>query len=869
MFVASRVFGANDEIRLAVIGCGVRSGTHIAEFGLQKGVRIVAVCDPDRVRSASAAKGIAAKFKYKPDTVVDVRKLFDRKDLDAVSVATMQYWHSLITIWACRAGKHVYVEKPLSHYIWEGRQMVHAARKYQRLVQVGLQNRSIVGWAAMAKWLREGHLGKIQYATCFANKPRQSIGRRSEPLPIPATLDYELWCGPARKEPVYRDRIQYDCSFTWNMGDGESCNQGVHEIDVARWILGYTGLPRRVMSIGGRFVFNDAGDVPNTQIICYDYPEAPILYELHNLPKAKEFMTPKKWSTQPDFKGAKVGVCVQCEGGYTLGTAAFDPTGRRLKSFGPVQNHFVNFIDALRSGKQEDLHADIEEGQRSTAICHAGNISYRLGRTAPVEQQRKQLGELACWRDMHERYVKYLGDIGVDPATSTLGPWLECDPAHECFKESAEANQLVKGSYREPFVVPEVSGAAGAFAGAGALLCAHTATTLEGKRQVVQLDNRRQFAETKLALENDNPGIQLSLVDVDGERTLRAEQGGMRVFWLYRGQGEVFLPKGYRTQEGDGKPLPATYKSDKLDPAFAGVIRLLKTRLNTVSPGATVPVRAIVHRLREDGFVGNFAGDLWTLEHAPRPWAADPQVEAALSSLFQMYREQGFSTKQIDSFEPLMEGDQVIACGQEEIRVRGRFCCLAMENVERTTSHESTVRRLRYLLDTAGGCNPDFDPYRRLPLTWYVNYPGESGDGLNWVNSHVVNIPKETSPTHFHPRKTVGGGLSQREMYLVLDPAAYKLNTWGRTASLILYPDLHDLRRYEQHRLEPGVFVYIPPGTGHRGLDAFVNVLTLPGFKPHNEYYIDRDIHDLSGGKSPCNENLLNAKNFQNIEDLL
>lgn len=449
--------GANEEIRMAVVGCGNRGGTHVAEFGKQPGVRIVAVCDPDRLRLAGFAKRVEASYGNRPDQVVDVRRLMDRHDLDAISVATMQYWHSLPTIWACQSGRHVYVEKPLAHFIWEGRQMVNAARKYNRLVQIGTQSRSIRGYAALAAWLRQGHLGKIQYATCFANKPRQSIGDRSEPLPIPETLDYELWCGPARKEPIYRDRIQYDCSFTWNMGDGESCNQGVHEVDVARWILGYTGLPRRTMSVGGRFVFNDAGNVPNTQIICYDYPEAPILYEVHNLPKNKECMTPKKWNTQPNFRGARVGVCVQCEGGYTLGATAYDDKGKAIKSFGPSENHFANFIRALRSGKREDLNADILEGHISTSICHAGNISYRLGAVAPLDQQRKHVGELACWREMSERYVAYLGDIGVDPNTSTLGPWLQCDAENECIKDNPRANELVKGFYRKPFEVPEIT----------------------------------------------------------------------------------------------------------------------------------------------------------------------------------------------------------------------------------------------------------------------------------------------------------------------------------------------------------------------------------------------------------------------------
>ena len=458
MLVSGRAFGANDEIRLAVIGCGVRgAGTHVPEFGKLPGVRIAAVCDPDHQRLSAAVKSVATRFGGNPQPFVNVRKLMDEKNLDAVSVATMQYWHSLPTIWACQSGKHVYVEKPLAHFIWEGRQMVRAARRFDRLVQIGTQSRSVRGYAAMSAWLKAGHLGKIQYVTCFANKPRRSIGRRTEPLPIPKSLDYELWCGPAPKEPIYRDQIQYDCSFIWNMGDGESCNQGVHEVDVARWILGYTGLPRRTMSIGGRFLFNDAGEVPNTQIICYDYPEVPILYEVHNLPKNKDCLTPKKWNIQPDFKGATVGVCVQCEGGYTLGTTAYDKANKRIRSFGPGGNHFENFIKALRSGKREDLNSEIQEGHISTSICHVGNISYRLGQRASVEEQRRQVGESGCWHAMFERYVRYLDGIGVDWNSSTLGPWIECDAANECVKDNDAANKLVRGAYRAPFSVPEIT----------------------------------------------------------------------------------------------------------------------------------------------------------------------------------------------------------------------------------------------------------------------------------------------------------------------------------------------------------------------------------------------------------------------------
>jgi hypothetical protein len=387
--------------------------------------------------------------------------------------------------------------------------------------------------------------------------------------------------------------------------------------------------------------------------------------------------------------------------------------------------------------------------------------------------------------------------------------------------------------------------------------------------QIARLEDQRQFARVKATLEADHPGLILTVVKVEGEGVLRSERGGMRVFWPYRGGGEVFLPKGYRTQEGDGGRLPEVYQPDSIAPAFADTIQLLKSRLAAVAPAALEPLRAIVGRMRGTAYVGDFGGDLWKLEQASRPWSQDAPIEAAIKSLFSVYREQGYSTKRVDSYEPLSAGDQVIAVGEEAIRVRGQFECLALEKSDRPQSHVSTARRLPYLLDTSGGCNPDFAPFRRLPLTWYMNYPGESGDGLNFVNSHVVNIPKETSPTHFHPVRPTTGGLAQTEMYLVLDPRTYQLNTSGRAASLLVFPDLHDLRRYEQHKLAPGTFVYIPPGTGHRGLDVFVNVLTIPGFKPHNEYYLDREICDVAKGVAPYNENFPAARNYSRLEDLL
>jgi len=385
----------------------------------------------------------------------------------------------------------------------------------------------------------------------------------------------------------------------------------------------------------------------------------------------------------------------------------------------------------------------------------------------------------------------------------------------------------------------------------------------------IHLGDARRFAEVKEPLEALYPGVKISVAEVDGDTALRADHGGMKVFWLYQGQGEVLLPKGYRTQEGGAEPLPGAYKPDRIDPAFAETLDMLQRGLGSLSPEAAVRVEAILKRRSGDEFTGDFGAELWSLEHLPRPWSKDDQVEAALVSLFDIYRKAGYATKQTASYEPIMAGDQLIACGDEAVQVRGRFRCLAMEKTDRAESHISTARRLRYLVDTAGGCSFDFDPYRRLPLTWYMDHPGQQGDGVNFVNSHVVNIPQELSSTHFHPLKSEVGGLPQTEMYLVLDPRLHGLDEKGRKASFITYPNLRDLSQYDQQSIAPGDLVYIPPGVGHRGLDAFVNVLTVPGFKPHNEVYIDQEILDRTGGKSPYNENGLSRKNYDRLEDFL
>ncbi|MDY0168199.1 MAG: Gfo/Idh/MocA family oxidoreductase [Thermoguttaceae bacterium] len=456
MVASRRVLGANEEIRVGLVGCGVRGSHHMARFGGQEGVRVAAVCDPDRSRGAAAAARVKERYKNDPAQFIDPRKMIDAGNLDVVAVATMQYWHALPTIWACQAGMDVFVEKPLAHFILEGQRMVQAARKYNRLVQIGTQARSRKSDIQTIQFLQEGGLGKIKYITAFANKPRNSIGKRDMPLPIPEELDYDLWCGPADDGPVYRDRLQYDCSFTWDKGDGESCNQGVHEIDVARWLLGEPGLPRRTISIGGRFVFDDAGDVPNTQIIYYDYPTAPVLYQVYNLRAAKGS------NEVPTFRGSRTEVCAHCEGGYAMvhSGSIFDHDGKKIQSFSGGEDLFENFIRAVRSQRREDLDADILGGHVSTAVTHVGNISYRVGEQASQSECRERIAGVPLFEEMFDRLVDHLKahEIDVDAKTITLGKWLDVDTEKECIKNHDDANAIVRGFYRAPYLLPEIEG---------------------------------------------------------------------------------------------------------------------------------------------------------------------------------------------------------------------------------------------------------------------------------------------------------------------------------------------------------------------------------------------------------------------------
>jgi predicted dehydrogenase len=352
----SRVQGANGDIRLAVIGVGDRGHQHLWGFQDLPGVQVVALCDVDRSRLDFRARWFENLYEKKIEKYTDIRRLLDEKDIDAIVIATRDHWHALMTVWACQAGKDVYVEKPPSHNIWEGLKMIQMARRYNRIVQVGLQKRKYSWLQELRGYIQEGNIGRILWARGICYKLRPSIGKTNGPQPISEPVDYDLWCGPADIEPLMRRHLHYDWRWFWNTGVGEIGSQGVHEVDPARYVIGQRGLPARVLSIGGRFGYEDDGQTPNTLVILFDYEPAPLIFEVRGLPT-------------DNYRGNMIGIVIQCEDGHYVGSDgggwAYDNNGAQVKLFqiGPSDipnSHYQNFIDIVHSRVVTNLNADIK-----------------------------------------------------------------------------------------------------------------------------------------------------------------------------------------------------------------------------------------------------------------------------------------------------------------------------------------------------------------------------------------------------------------------------------------------------------------------------------------------------------------------------
>jgi len=408
--------GANDRIRVAVLGVNGRGKNHIEEImelAKKTNVEVVMLCDPDMNILQAVAKDFEKKYGKKVAIEQDFRKVYEDKNIDAVTLATPNHWHALQTIWACQAGKDVYVEKPATHNIHEGKKMIEAAYKYNRIVQHGVQLRSSVAIREAVKHLEEGLIGRVYMSRGLVYRRRADIGNKGI-SPIPAGLNYDLWCGPAPMRPFTKNLVHYNWHWHWNYGNGDVGNQGIHETDLCMWGLGVDQLPERITSMGGKFLWDDCKEVPEIQTSIYHYPKQKkiIQFEVRN------------WNTNLE-DGAGVGNIFYGEKGYMVikGYGTYETYLGEKREKGPSRSetgelglHFMNWFDAIRARDMSIQNGPVQTGHLSSSLAHLGNISYRLGRQ------------------------------------------LEFDPVAERFigEGENEANNMLSRDYRAPYILPDI-----------------------------------------------------------------------------------------------------------------------------------------------------------------------------------------------------------------------------------------------------------------------------------------------------------------------------------------------------------------------------------------------------------------------------
>jgi predicted dehydrogenase len=405
--LAARKASASSRVRVAVLGTNGRGKDHIAGIQGLSDAEVVALCDPDLAIANERAAQFEQKYGRRPKVVQDLRHVFDDKEVDAVTVATPNHWHSLAAIWACQAGKDVYVEKPASHNVFEGRKLVEAAKKYNRIVQHGVQLRSSEAIQEAVQMLRDGKIGTVYMARGLVFRWRPSIGKNSE-LPVPHTINYDLWTGPARMRPFSKRLVHYNWHWHWDYGNGDVGNQGIHETDLCMWGLGVDKLPSKITSMGGKFLFDDDKETPEVLTSTYLYPEEKKMIQFEV----------RHWCTNTEdgvgvgniFYGSEGVMLIKGYDTYEIYYGQKREPGPKRKAGG---NHYANFIKAVQSRKTSDQNGPVETAHLSSGLAHLGNIAYRLDRV------------------------------------------LKFDAAAEQFVGDAEANKMLTREYRAPYIVPD------------------------------------------------------------------------------------------------------------------------------------------------------------------------------------------------------------------------------------------------------------------------------------------------------------------------------------------------------------------------------------------------------------------------------
>jgi predicted dehydrogenase len=491
--VAQNQVSANDRLGVAIIGAGGRSGVHGDTFGSDNRTKILYVCDPDINHAKALSARIDKKFGYSPETISDFRNILDKKSVDIVTCASVNHWHALTAILALQAGKHCYIEKPLTHNLFEGNSIVAAAKKYGLVFQTGTQCRSATNVRDAVEFIRNGGIGEVKLARALAYHQRNAIGAYGE-YPVPNGVDYDFWCGPAHVKPLTRKRFHYDWHWQRDFGNGDIGNQGVHQIDTARQFINVDRFPQSVITYGGRLGYDiemkdakyrDAGDTANTQVSIYDYGDKSLIVEIHGLKISSPLGIPVG-----EKPGTIIGAIAYGTNGYVIQgrlfslkenfwrsfsqTFAFDLKGNLIKEFknrdskgnaitehNPIGGHVTNFIDAILANDPKKVTADARCGALSAAVCHLGNISYYLGENNKIsnnnlKQELQSVKSLDDNETTLARTLEHLNANGVDlnKTPLSLGASLKIDVDKEVFIDNNKANAMMTRDYRTPFVVP-------------------------------------------------------------------------------------------------------------------------------------------------------------------------------------------------------------------------------------------------------------------------------------------------------------------------------------------------------------------------------------------------------------------------------
>ncbi|WP_425400716.1 Gfo/Idh/MocA family protein [Aeoliella sp.] len=457
---SGQVQGANDRVRMAVVGVNSRGKAHIEGFGKRSDVELAYIVDPD-TKVLEEQMPLVDKVtggKHKCQTETDIRKVLEDESIDAISIATPNHWHSLMTIWAAQHGKHVYVEKPMSHDIAEGRVVVEAQKKHGIVIQHGTQRRSNAGIAGLHEALQEGRLPRLKIAYGYACKPRRGIGFK-DPSMAPSNLDWTLWKGPAVLDSYHENLVHYNWHWFWKTGNGELNNQGTHQLDVAQWAIDPDQThPARAMAIGGRFGWDDQGETPNTMFGVAEYPNGQyLMFDVRNW----EHKNYKKHVENEYY--LEDGSVIVGEGRYKIkrpGSDKFESLPLPRGKVTPGGN-WASFITAVKANDPSLVNGNVEDAHYSCVVGHLINNSYRLGEKVPFNAKAAKFGDNA---DAAEHFLKLHDmmekDGGLTDSTNyNVGPWLEFDATKEVFvgDRADEANVLLKDPNNPGFEVPSVS----------------------------------------------------------------------------------------------------------------------------------------------------------------------------------------------------------------------------------------------------------------------------------------------------------------------------------------------------------------------------------------------------------------------------